>query len=108
MDELVAHYQVLKKTQIAIVSKYTELDENGGIKFDSEGKAIFKSHEDEVKCQKEIAEIRNETIDIPLIDKVKIYDDDKITPRKLLLLQEVVEVVEREQPKAPVAPVPQK
>lgn len=100
-DELLNHYNILKRTQVAIVSKHAIIDDKGGIKFDDKGNAIFKSKDAEKQCQEEIFEIRGESIEIPLADKIKIYDDDISTPRKLFLLQSLIDVVEREVPKAP-------
>jgi hypothetical protein len=98
LDELMGHYQILKRTQISIVSKYAVVKEDGSILFDEKGKVVFKSQEDEQKCSAEIMEIREESIDIPLSNKVKIYDDFLTTPKKLFLLQDVVDVVERAKP----------
>ena len=71
------------------------------IVFDDKNNIVFKSKADEDKCKKEIGEIREEFIEIPLTNKVKIYEDDIFTARKLVLLKEVVDVVKRDTPEEP-------
>jgi hypothetical protein len=99
LDKLVDQYKALKRTQLTIITKHTVLDDNGKITFDEKKNAIFKSPEEEQICKKEMGEIRKDTFEIPLVDKIKMYEDTVSTPRKMFLLQDVVEIVEREKSK---------
>jgi hypothetical protein len=95
IEVLTTHYKTLKNTQLTIVKKYAVLNDHGEVTFLDGTKIAFKSLEDDIKCNKELVEIRQETIDIPLSSKIKIYDDDVSTPRKMWLLSDIVEIVDR-------------
>jgi hypothetical protein len=95
IETLTAHYKTLKNTQLTIVKKYAVLNDHGEVTFLDGTKIAFKSLEDDSKCNKELVEIRQETIDIPLSSKIKIYDDDVSTPRKMWLLSDIVEIADR-------------
>jgi len=94
-EKLTAQYKALKNTQLTIVKKYAVLDDKGEVKFLNGVTIVYKSKDDEIKCNKELIEIRQESIDIPLSAKIKIYEDDVSTPRKMWLLSDLVEMVER-------------
>jgi hypothetical protein len=98
---LISHFNNLKRTQRTIVEKYAKKKDSGEIVLDDKNNIVFKSKADEDKCKKEIGEIREEFIEIPLTNKVKIYEDDIFTARKLVLLKEVVDVVKRDTPEEP-------
>jgi len=98
---LISHFNNLKRTQRTIVEKYAKKKDNGEIVLDNKNDIVFKSKPDEEKCKKEISEIREEFIEIPLTNKVKIYEDDIFTARKLVLLKEVVDVIKRDTPEEP-------
>jgi hypothetical protein len=97
-EPLTAQYKALKSAQLAIVKKYAVLDDKGEVKFLNGVNIVFKSKEDESKCNTELLEIRKESIDIPLSTKIKMYEDDVSTPRKMWLLSDIVEMVERPAP----------
>jgi len=98
---LISHFNNLKRTQRTIVEKYAKKKDNGEIVLDDKNNIVFKSKSDEEKCKKEISEIREEFIEIPLTNKVKIYEDDIFTARKLVLLKEIVDVIKRDTPEEP-------
>ena len=98
LDELINHDKILRMAQITIVKKYARVDEKGELVFAQNGDAIFDTPEKETECKKELHEIRDEFFEIPLEDKVQIYEDDVSTPRKLFLLKDIVEVISRPVP----------
>ncbi len=95
---ILQHYKDLKKTQRSILLKYSKTDGIGNILLDEKKQIVYKSLEDATSCQKEFSELHLEYLDIPLTNKVKIYEDEVSTGRKLFLLSDVVEVVERPAP----------
>jgi len=97
-DELLSHVNIVRRTKRSLIEKYAKKNNDGEIQSDEKGAILFDDGEKKQKCLSEINEILNESIDIPLSETVKIYTDEIMTPRKVRLLKDVIEIVEREQP----------
>ena len=106
LDELVAQANVLRRSKKTIILKHAVTDgKPENVKSDANGSVIFPSPESELAAKTEIAEILMESIDIPLTERIKIFDDDISTPRKMRLLSDVIEIVERPIPEKEKLPV---
>lgn len=92
IDKLKNQFEVLKRAQIAITSKYCELDKDGNI-ITRGNNVVFKEVAKRVKCEEELVEIYTQSIEIPLNDKIKIKDSETLSPYKYNLLKEIVEIV---------------
>jgi len=97
LDELISHINVVRRTKRALIEKYAKKNKDGEILSDEDGAILFDDDEKRQKCLSEINEIMNESIDISLSEPVKIYADEIMTPKKVRLLKDVIEIVEREQ-----------
>jgi hypothetical protein len=93
-DELVAQHKVLRRTQKAIVERFAKLDKKGVAEQDATGKILYKSAKDEEECKSELSVILSDTTEISLSSKIKISEDERMTPLKLYLLKDIVEIVE--------------
>jgi len=93
-DELVAQHKVLRRTQKAIVERFAKLDKNGVSEQDATGRILYKSANDEEACKAELSVILAESIEISLSSKIKISEDERMTPLKMYLLKDIVEIVE--------------
>jgi hypothetical protein len=92
IEDLGAQYNILVRARRAIADKYCIKDENGAPAPDGKGNLLFESKEIQKKCFDEIAEILDEEIDIALSEKIKIPNDTLMTPIKVRLLQDLIEI----------------
>ena len=98
---ITAEYNRLMKAQLLVLEQYCVKKEGGTLKFDANGNIVFKDAESEKMGTKEVLDLKSGIFEIPLTNKVKIYDDDIITARKIFLLKDLIEIVEREKPTVP-------
>jgi hypothetical protein len=101
-EKITEEYNRLMKAQLLVLQQYCVMKDDGTLKFDDKGNVVFKDKESETAGNKEVADLKSGTIEIPLTNKVKVYDDDVSTPRKIFLLKDLIEIVER--PAAPLMP----
>jgi hypothetical protein len=99
-EKITEGYDRLMKTQRIILEQFCLLNEEGHLKEGPNGSVVFKDKESEAACIQQISELKSDSLEIPLINKVKVYEDDISTPRKIFLLKDIIEIVERAQPKA--------
>jgi hypothetical protein len=92
IEDLGAQYTILLRARRAIVDKYCTKDEGGNPAPDERGNLLFESPEIQKKCMDEIAEILDEEIDIALSDKIKVPKNTPMTPLKVRLLQDLIEI----------------
>lgn len=97
-EKITEAYNRLIKAQLLILKQYCVVKENGDLEFTPKGDIIFKDDASKVACNKEVADLKAEMLEIPLTTKVKVYSDDVSTPRKVFLLKDLIEIVEREIP----------
>jgi len=95
LEELISHHTILVRTRRAIADKFCKKNESGIPLRDDRDNLVFDSEEDRKKCYEELKEIHEEEIDIPLTNKIKIYEDELCTPREILLLKDIIDIVER-------------
>jgi hypothetical protein len=103
LDELTSHRNVAHKAKAVIIDKYGVKDKEGKVVVDVRGNVNFKDDDTGAKCVAELKEIDEDTIEIPLTNKVTIYDDEEYAPIHLRLLKDVLNIIPR--PKTPETPV---
>lgn len=97
-DELVTQANTLQRAKSAIIIRHATKDNNlENVKHDEKGEIIFPSSKAEEDCKREINEIMNESFEVAITGRIKIYDDEKVTAQRLGLLSDIVDVVERDQ-----------
>lgn len=95
LQDFGGHIKALQSTRKNIIEKYAVKDEDGAPKTNDKGEALFKDVESAQACIKEMMELSDDTFEAKITNKIKIYDDEIFTGRKLALLEDIVEVVER-------------
>jgi hypothetical protein len=93
IDELSTHYNILIRARKAIADKYCKKGEEGEPIVEN-GNIVFEEEELKKKFLDELEEINNEEIDLPLTETVKIHKNQIMTPLKVKLLRDIIEIVE--------------
>lgn len=95
-EKITEGYDRLMKTQLIILEQFCLLNEEGHLKEGPNGSVIFRDAAAEAACVQQVAELKSDSLEIPLTNKIKVYEDDVSTPRKIFLLKDLIEIVERE------------
>jgi hypothetical protein len=93
LEDLMAQYQILTRARRAIVDKYCSKDEEGQ-PINNNDNLVFETPELQKKCLAEINEIYEEEIDLPILGKIKVSKDEVMTPIKVALLRDIIEIDE--------------
>jgi hypothetical protein len=92
IEDLGAQYNILIRTRRAIADKYCLKNESGVPVIDGKGNLLFETQELQKQCLKEINEVLDEQIDIALSDKIRIPKDAIMTPLRVSLLRDIIEI----------------
>lgn len=95
VEDLLAQYQILVRARRAIADKYCMKDEEGR-PLNNNGDLVFETPELQKKCSDEISEIYEEEIELCISGKVKVSKDEMMTPIKVTLLKDIIEIDESE------------
>lgn len=95
IEDIMAQYQILTRARKAIADKYCKKDPEGRPMSDADGNLVFESEELHKKCVAELKEVYEEEIDIPISGKIKIPATELMTPSRLMLLKDVIEIDEK-------------
>lgn len=98
LEELTSHQAVARKARVAILTKHGKKNPDGTVMADTNGNAIFPDLAAQNACMAELAEIDQDTIEIPLTDKITVYEDEDFIPVQMYMLRSVIDVKPR--PKA--------
>lgn len=93
MDELATHSQIVIRARKAIVDKYCKKNEDGAPEVEK-GDIVFETPELKKECLREVKEIEEEEIDLPLTKRIKIKETEIMTPLKIRVLQDVIDIIE--------------
>lgn len=94
-EELSVQFRVLQKSKYQLMEQYSAKDENKKMRTEENGDVIFPDSVTKVKCQKEIIDLMNEEYDVPLTTKIKVYEDETMTPVYYNLIKDLVDIVPR-------------
>lgn len=91
MKTLAATKQVIDEKRLKLIKTYAEKDNNGNLKKNTDGTIIF-SETNAKECDKKLAALLSEDIDIELIKiKKSALADIKISPTLVLGLMDILE-----------------
>lgn len=83
--------QILEQKRNKLIQEYGEKDKNGNLKTKENGAVIFTG-DNEFECNKKIAELFNEDINVELVKiKKSALKDIKISPKNALSLIDILE-----------------
>lgn len=92
IDDLSAQNTIVARARKAIADKYCLKNSEGNPIPDSQGHITFENDDLKNKYFKEINEIFQEEIDLPLTKKIKISSDEILTPATVYLLKDIIEI----------------
>lgn len=93
MDELATQSKIILRARRSIADKYCKKREDGTPEIEGDN-LVFETPELKDECMKEIKEIEDEEIDIPLTNRIKIKETEIMTPLKIKLLQDIIDIIE--------------
>jgi hypothetical protein len=94
IDEISAQFNIVIRARKSIADKYCKRNEKGDPSLDSNGNIEFESEDFKKKCFEEIYEILEEGIDISLTSKIRIKNNEMMTPKKFKMLSALIELVD--------------
>jgi hypothetical protein len=94
IDALNTQYAIVVRARKAIADKYCQKKEDDTPDSDSKGNLLFSTKEMKRQCFTEIAEILNEEIEINITNKIKINKNEMMTPLRVKLLKDFIDIEE--------------
>lgn len=85
---------VIDSAKKAIVDRFAEKDENGKLKFEEDGRPVFKTEEDKKIFLDELKKLGEEEFDISLKKKIQLPDSITMTVDEIIALEEIVDFSE--------------
>lgn len=92
VDEIAGQRQIVQRTRKAIIERFCKKDEAGKAIEDEKGQVSFENNDLKETCLYELKEVFEEEIDISLKTKVKIDKAAVMTPMKVKLLKDIIEI----------------
>ena len=94
IDDITAQEKSFNRVRKTLADKYCKKDEKGNPIIDEKGDLTFETAEAEEACIKGMEELLNETFEISLNSKIKVKSDTKMTPIKVRLLKDFIEIID--------------
>lgn len=94
IEEISRQKVAVERVKQAFAAQFAEKDEKSGVLL-KDNIIQFSSEQAKQAYIAKYNEALMETFDIPLEEKIKIFEDEMFTPYKYALLQDVIEIVKR-------------